>query len=91
VLVSRAEDFDDIAALLALAFHGDLDPEVQALERPIFEPDRSLLVRDGGTAVAHAAAFSRELAVPGAEAPAAHVTMVAVAPTHRRRGLLTTL
>ncbi|MBQ1045883.1 GNAT family N-acetyltransferase [Micromonospora sp. C32] len=91
VLVSRAEDFDDIAALLALAFHGDLDPDVQALERPIFEPDRSLLVRDGGTAVAHAAAFSRELAVPGAYVPAAHVTMVGVAPTHRRRGLLTTL
>ncbi len=91
VLVSRADDFDDIAALLALAFHGDLDPDVQALERPIFEPDRSLLVRDAGTAVAHAAAFSRRLAVPGADVPAAHVTMVAVAPTHRRRGLLTTL
>ncbi|MEV0004137.1 GNAT family N-acetyltransferase [Micromonospora sp. NPDC050980] len=91
VVVPRAEDFDEIAALLALAFHNDLDPEVQQLERPLFEPERALLVRDAGTAVAHAAAFSRDLAVPGADVPAAHVSMVAVAPTHRRRGLLTAL
>ncbi|MFI2714177.1 GNAT family N-acetyltransferase [Micromonospora sp. NPDC018662] len=90
-VVPRADDFDEIAALLALSFHGDLDPEVQEVERPIFEPERALLVRDGGTAVAHAAAFSRDLAVPGGSVPAAHVTMVAVAPTHRRRGLLTGL
>ncbi|WP_176308835.1 GNAT family N-acetyltransferase [Micromonospora sp. NBS 11-29] len=91
-VVPRAEDFDEIAALLALAFHHvGLDPAVQEVERPLFEPERSLLVRDGGTAVAHAAAFSRDLAVPGVDVPAAHVTMVAVAPTHRRRGLLTGL
>lgn len=90
-MVPRAEDFDEIAALLAVAFHDTPDPEVQAVERPIFEPERSLLVRDGGRAVAHATAFSRDLAVPGADVPAAHVTMVAVAPTHRRRGLLTGL
>ncbi|MEE3918279.1 GNAT family N-acetyltransferase [Micromonospora sp. BRA006-A] len=90
VLVSRAEDFDDIAALLALAFHGDLDPDVQALERPIFEPDRSLLVRDGGRqsrTPPRSAAVSRS----PARTCRPHVTMVAVAPTHRRRGLLTTL
>ncbi|MFI7218630.1 GNAT family N-acetyltransferase [Micromonospora maritima] len=90
-VVPRTDDFDEIAALLALAFHSDLDPELQAVERPIFEPERSLLVRDAGTAVAHAAAFSRDLTVPGASVPAAHVTMVAVAPTHRRRGLLSGL
>lgn len=91
VVVPRAEDFDDIAGLLALAFHGGLDPELLEVERGIFEPERGLLVRDGTTAVAHAAAFTRELGVPGASVPAAHVTMVSVAPTHRRRGLLTTL
>ncbi|MFU8873572.1 GNAT family N-acetyltransferase [Micromonospora sp. SL4-19] len=90
-LVPRADDFDEITQLLALAFHGDLDPELLEVERGAFEPERSLLVRDGGTAVAHAGAFSRELAVPGASVPAAHVTMVSVAPTHRRRGLLTGL
>ncbi|MGR6321620.1 GNAT family N-acetyltransferase [Micromonospora soli] len=91
VTVPRAEDFDEIFALLSLAFHGEPDPELRAVERGVFEPERALLVRDGGTAVAHAAAFTRELQVPGASVPAAHVTMVSVAPTHRRRGLLTTL
>ncbi len=90
-LVPRAEDFDDIAALLGLAFHDDLDPELLEVERAAFEPERCLLVRDGGTAVAHAGAFTRELTVPGAVVPAAHVTMVGVAPTHRRQGLLTGL
>lgn len=91
VVLPRAEDFDEIAGLLALAFHGGLDPGLLEVERGIFEPERGLLVRDGTTAVAHAAAFTRELGVPGASVPAAHVTMVSVAPTHRRRGLLTAL
>ncbi|MFU8852807.1 GNAT family N-acetyltransferase [Micromonospora sp. SL1-18] len=90
-LLPRAEDFDEIAGLLGLAFHGNLDPELLDVERNVFEPERGLLVRDGGTAVAHAGAFSRELTAPGTSVPAAHVTMVGVAPTHRRRGLLTGL
>ncbi|MEU2615713.1 GNAT family N-acetyltransferase [Micromonospora sp. NPDC007271] len=90
-LTPQAEDFDEIRTLLALIFHGDLDPELLEIERAAFEPERSLLVRDDGTAVAHAGAFTRELTVPGAAVPAAHVTMVGVAPTHRRRGLLTGL
>ncbi len=91
VTVPRADDFDEIAALLCLTFHAEADPELREVERGVFEPERALLVRDGGTAVAHAAAFTRDLTVPGASVPAAHVTMVSVAPTHRRRGLLTTL
>ncbi|NES16034.1 MULTISPECIES: GNAT family N-acetyltransferase [Micromonospora] len=91
VTVPRAEDFDEISALLALAFHDDPDPEMTEVERGVFEPERALLVRDGGTAVAHAAAFTRDLQAPGASVPAAHVTMVSVLPTHRRRGLLTAL
>ncbi|WP_091202567.1 GNAT family N-acetyltransferase [Micromonospora narathiwatensis] len=90
-LVPRVEDFDEISALLALAFHGSPEPELREVQRAVFEPDRALLVRDGGTAVAHAGAYTRELTVPGAAVPAAHVTMVGVAPTHRRRGLLTGL
>lgn len=39
----------------------------------------------------HALAFSRELTVPGAVLPAAHISSVGVRPTHRRRGLLTAL
>ncbi|SCG51081.1 GNAT family N-acetyltransferase [Micromonospora coxensis] len=91
VVVPRPDDFDDIAELLGDAFHDPYDPESREAARGVFEPDRALLVRDAGTAVAHAAAFTRTLSVPGATVPAAHVTMVAVATTHRRRGLLRTL
>ncbi|MBY8873214.1 GNAT family N-acetyltransferase [Micromonospora sp. PLK6-60] len=91
IQVGRAEDYDEIGRLLALAFHDTVEPETHEIERGVFEPERSLLVRDGDRIVAHAAAFTRELAVPGASVPAAHVTMVSVAPTHRRRGLLTAL
>ncbi|MFC4146857.1 GNAT family N-acetyltransferase [Micromonospora mangrovi] len=91
VVVPGADDFDEIAGLLALAFHETPDQELLAVERSVFEPERCLLVRDGATAVAHAGAFTRDLAVPGGSVPAAHVTMVSVLPTHRRRGLLTGL
>ncbi|MEV4480302.1 GNAT family N-acetyltransferase [Micromonospora coxensis] len=91
VVATRPGDFDDIAQLIADAFHHPTDPETHEVERAIFEPDRGLLVRDAGAVVAHAAAFTRTLTVPGATVPAAHVTMVAVATTHRRRGLLRTL
>ncbi|WP_229403633.1 GNAT family N-acetyltransferase [Micromonospora okii] len=84
-------DFDELARLFEIAFHTSLSPEVRAGEREIWEPGRSLLVRDGPDLVAHASAFTRELTVPGATVPATHVTMVAVLPTHRRRGLLTRL
>ena len=49
VVVPRAQDFDEIARLLALAFHNALDPELLEVERGTFEPERSLLVRDGAT------------------------------------------
>ncbi|MFJ6200020.1 GNAT family N-acetyltransferase [Micromonospora sp. NPDC092111] len=91
VLVPGPDDFDDIAQLIADAFGHPIDPETHEVERGVFEPDRALLVRDGGAAVAHVAAYGRTLSVPGATVPAAHVTLVSVAATHRRRGLLTTL
>ncbi|MEU4640927.1 GNAT family N-acetyltransferase [Micromonospora sp. NPDC023814] len=88
---ARADDFDELARLLGHLFHAPPDPETHEIERALFEPERTLLVRDGGEAVATARAFTRELTVPGARVPAAHVSGVGVAPTHRRRGLLTQL
>jgi predicted acetyltransferase len=75
--------------MLFRAFHDPFDEALKNLEREVFEPERSLLVRDAGAVVAHAGAYSRELSVPGGVVPAAHVTLVGVAPTHRRRRLLT--
>jgi predicted acetyltransferase len=46
---------------------------------------------DDGAIVGHTTALTRDLTVPGAVLPAAHVTGVGVAPTHRRRGLLSAM
>lgn len=61
------------------------------LDKHVFEAERSLAAFDGGQPVGTAAAFSFGLTVPGGEAAAAGVSFVAVLPSHRRRGILTTL
>src|SRR5690606_38549078 len=88
VETATAADWDAIWQFFNTAFHLPPDDEEKASEARLYEPQRGLLVRDGGQVVAHAAAYSRELTVPGAVLPAAHVSLVAVAATHRRQGLL---
>ncbi len=74
------------------AFHGTSPPSaIEEHERQVFEPDRSLAAFDGDTIVGTAAAFSYQLSVPGAMAGCAGVTMVSVLPSHRRRGILSSL
>ena len=64
-------------------------PEERELWQRLTEFDRSLGVWDGDMCVGTAGAFSFRLTVPGgASVPAAGVTMVSVAATHRRRGIL---
>ena len=82
-------DLGGIADLLFHVFHEKPTDEMRALEELITEVERSLVADDGGRVVGHATAQTRDLTVPGAVVPAAHVTGVGVAPTHRRRGLLT--
>lgn len=84
-------DWDAVGALLRRAFHDRPDTETHEIDRRLFEPDRALIVTDGDRVVGHACAATRQMTVPGAVVPAAHVTMVAVAATHRRQGLLTRL
>jgi predicted acetyltransferase len=89
--ISTAGDIDDVRQMLYELFHGTVDRESEELTRAVLEPDRGLVVTDGGQIVAHTAAYTRDLTVPGAIVPAAHVTAVGVASTHRRRRLLTRL
>ena len=88
IRVGAADDWDEISQLLGIVFHSSDEQEMRGVEGSVFEPDRSLVAIDGDLIVGHAAAYSREVTVPGAILPAAHVTLVGVAPTHRRRGLL---
>jgi predicted acetyltransferase len=73
------------------AFHNDVRPHHEERWKRVLEPERTLVVRDRGRIVAGTGIFSRRLTVPGGEVPLAGVTLVGVRPTHRRRGLLTTL
>jgi predicted acetyltransferase len=89
--VGTPEDWDGISLLLQGAFHQTAEPETAEIERSIAEPERALVVTDDDQVVAHAAVLTRDLTVPGNVIPAAHVTGVGVAATHRRRRLLTRL
>ncbi|GHD51945.1 GNAT family N-acetyltransferase [Streptomyces galbus] len=91
--VLRQDDWDGWYDTLLRAFGGVPEaPEERATWRALTECDRSLGVRDGDAWVGTAGAFSFRLTVPGgASVPAAGVTMVSVAATHRRRGVLTSM
>lgn len=91
--VLRPGEWDDWFEAVELAFGGvAASPEERELDRAVTEPDRSLAVCDGDQYVGTATAFSFRLSVPGgAVVPAAGVSMVSVATTHRRRGILTAM
>lgn len=91
--VLRREDWDEWYDNLIRAFGGVPESaEERALWRELTETDRSIGAWDGQACVGTAGAFSFRLTVPGGAAvPAAGVTMVSVAATHRRRGVLTSM
>jgi predicted acetyltransferase len=84
-----ADDWDAVSGLLNTAFHNPPESGFRDIEGSVFEPERALLAEDDGALVGHAAAYTRDLTVPGAVVSAAHVTLVAVLPTHRRQRILT--
>lgn len=67
---------------------GELDlPEM----KPLFEADRTLLAGVGAATVGTVSAFTFDMAVPGTTTATAGVSGVSVLPTHRRRGVLSSL
>lgn len=89
--IATAADFEPLGALITGAFLSDPDKADRERVRRVFEPERTHVIEDAGTPVATGGVVTRELTVPGAVVPAAHVTAVAVAATHRRRGLLSSI
>src|SRR6266700_4247526 len=92
------DEFDSYAKVDEHAFYGS--PMSESDRRMIldrFEFDRSLAAFDetlsgGAGPVGITLCFSFQLSVPGQEVlPAAGVTFVAVLPTHRRRGVLSSM
>jgi predicted acetyltransferase len=90
--VLEPERWNEWYGKLERAFGERESGEERAFWRGVTEIERSLAVLDGDEIAGTAGAFSFRLSVPGgALVPAAGVTMVSVAPTHRRRGLLTSM
>ncbi|MDW4905820.1 GNAT family N-acetyltransferase [Streptomyces sp. ADMS] len=91
--VLRPDDWDQWYDSLIRAFGGMTESaEERELWKSLTEYDRSVGAWDGDTCVGSAGAFTFRLTVPGgASVPAAGVTMVGVAGTHRRRGVLTSM
>ncbi|MEE1753627.1 GNAT family N-acetyltransferase [Streptomyces sp. SP18CS02] len=91
--VLRPGEWDHWFAQLELAFGGVPEgPEERELWDSLTEYERSIGVWDGDACVGTAGAFTFRLSVPGGSSvPTAGVTMVSVASTHRRRGILTSM
>ncbi len=86
---------DDVAALRAFikpaitAFADDNSDAQFESDRQTWEVDRLVGAVDGETWVGASGIQSLQLTVPGGEVRAAGITGVGVAPSHRRRGILT--
>jgi predicted acetyltransferase len=86
------DEFDAYCEVPGQAFNdAEMTDEAIALERLVFEFDRSLAAFDGDAMVGTTAAYSFQLTVPGGIAGAGGVTFVSVLPSHRRRGILSAM
>src|SRR3954454_4655146 len=87
-----AEEIPEFRDAVGSAFHNDTSEHYVERMRKTLEPERTLVLRDDGKIVAATGIYTHRISVPGgSEVPLAGGTQVGVRPTHRRRGLLTTL
>jgi predicted acetyltransferase len=87
-----AAEIPEFRDAVGSAFHNDTTERHLERMRKTLEPERTLVLRDDGQIVAATGIYTHRISVPGgAEVPLAAVTQVGVRPTHRRRGMLTTL
>jgi predicted acetyltransferase len=90
----RAITSQELDAWRAVMF-GVFGYEPKDEDREVFETrneiDRAIAAFDGSTMVGTTGAFSYHMHTPGGEAATAGVTGVTVSPTHRRRGVLTSM
>lgn len=85
------DEFSDWARMIADTFGVDRSDEEIANQRAATALPRTIAAFDGNTPVGGASLYRRLLTVPGATTPVAGVATVGVTPTHRRRGILTSM
>lgn len=88
VRTAAAAEGAEFRTVLNRNFGHDAEPEGEEGFLRLWEQERSVCAFDEGEMVATAGAFSLNLRVPGGVVPTGGTTMVSVAPTHRRKGLL---
>src|SRR3954466_6320637 len=76
---------------MSTTFAEPLTGPYQDTPPPVAELDRSLGLPDGTRFAATAGIYSLQMTVPGGVVPTAGITWITVAPTHRRRGVLTAI
>jgi predicted acetyltransferase len=94
VSLPTARTSDDIAKLRWLnevVFHSPTSDASWELRQQLYQDTSGLVVHDGDDVVGHAGFFRFQMTVPGGRTPAHGITEVVVLPTHRRRGILTSL
>lgn len=91
----RPVSLDEAAAFAAVsnqAFNSTWPADAALrLDLVTLEADRSLAAFDGDRIVGTAAAYTFQMAVPGGMAAVAGVSWVSVLPSHRRRGILSSM
>ena len=85
------DEFKTWAHMIANTYGQDRRDADLEHERSTIELERTIAAFDGDSPVAGAAIYTRSMTIPGAVQPIAGVTWVGVSPTHRRRGILTSM
>jgi predicted acetyltransferase len=90
--IERGELPDFLRVVRAAFGHAPADDELDDVDRLGWPLERSVAAFDGGDLVGGAGVYPFEMTLPGlVSAPTAGVTWVGVLPTHRRRGVLSTM
>lgn len=92
IRVPTDDDFPTMLRFDGIAFGDPWPDDLTELARATLDLDRFRVAHDGDDLVGIAGSYRQEVTVPGgAQVSAGGVTWVAVAPTHRRQGILTRL
>ncbi len=85
------ETSKDYLAAVMRGFHEEFNEQHWDFDRRLFEVGRCFGFTAGDRWIATCGAFTRTMTTPGGSVPIGAVTIVTVAPTHRRQGLLTVM
>lgn len=87
----QPDEFEACVRVLETAFGETPSDAAREAERSVVEPGRQLAAYVGNEIVGVSGIFSLAMTVPGGPLPVAGVTWVAVLPSHRRRGVLSSM